>query len=245
MLFHKILSFSFSFLTLASLFTFSLPAVAGEQSVYDFSWLDKDKEVFVLQNRKFRKAMSPYLTLGGGMTTSGAFVDSYYFQGRAGMFVQEEWGLEFLYTKAQGSENETYDSVENINNTGAGATAFRRIVDNYWGVAVLWSPFYAKINTFNSIAYMDWIIGAGIGQLTEHNNKESIRESTPLADTTETHLGGFWETSLKFWVSQNWSVNLDLVGFYYQADKAQNIENENTKAFYSNYDLGLSLSYNF
>lgn len=245
MLTKKILTGLCSFFIFLTLFQWSLPAVAGEQSVYDFSWLDKDKEVFVLQNRKFRKVMSPYLSIGSGMTTSGAFVDSYYFQGRAGMFFQEEFGLEFLYTKASGDENETYKSVENINNTGAGATAFRRIVDNYWGVALLWSPFYAKINTFNSIVYMDWVIGAGIGQLTEHNNKESIRESTPLADTTETHLGGFWETSLKFWVTQDWSVNLDLVGFYYQAEKAQSIADENSKEFYSNYDLGLSLTYHF
>lgn len=245
MLTHKFLASTLSLFTFLTALCFSAPAAAGEQSVYDFSWLDKDKEVFVLQNRKFRKALSPYLSLGSGMTVSGAFVDSYYFQARAGMFMQEEWGLEFLYTKAQGAENETYKSVENINNTGAGATAFRRIIDNYWGVALLWSPFYAKVNTFNSIVYVDWTIGAGFGQLTEHNNKDSIRESTPLADTTETHLGGFWETSLKFWLTQHWSVNADLVGFYYQAEKAQNIENENTKAFYSNYDLGLSLTYNF
>lgn len=245
MLINKILASSLTLLIFSSILTVSVPVYAGEQSVYDFSWLDKDKEVFVLQNRKYRKAMSPYLSIGSGMTTSGAFVDSYYFQGRAGMFMQEEWGLEFLYTKAQGAENETYKSVENINNTGAGATAFRRIVDNYWGVALLWSPFYAKVNTFNSIVYVDWTLGGGLGQLTEHNNKDSIRENTPMPDTTETHLGAFWETSLKFWVTQNWSINCDLVGFYYQADKAQNIENENTKAFYSNYDLGLSLTYNF
>lgn len=223
----------------------SMPVVAGEQSVYDFSWLDKDKEVYVLQNRKFRKVMSPYLSLGSGITPSGAFVDSYYFQGRAGMFFQEEFGLEFLYTKASGEENETYKSVENINNTGAGVSAFRRIVDNYWGVAFLWSPFYAKINTFNSIVYMDWVVGAGIGQLTEKNNKKAIQEGVAQADTSETHLGGFWETSLKFWVTQDWSVNFDLVAFYYQADKALDIKDENNKAFYSNYDLGLSLTYHF
>ncbi len=220
-------------------------AVAGEGSVYDFSWLDKDKEVYVLQNRKFRKAGSPFITIGSGITTSGNFVDSYYFQGRAGFFFTEEWGFEGIYTKANGSENEAYESVQNINGTGSGVSAFRRIVDNYYGVAVLWSPFYGKINTFNSILYLDWIIGAGVGQLTESNNKTAVQTQLPHADETETHVGAFWETTLKFWVSQNWSVNFDIVGFHYQADKALNIKDENSKAYYSNYDLGLSLSYNF
>lgn len=220
-------------------------AVAGEGSVYDFSWLDKDKEVYVLQNRKYRKAGSPFITIGSGMTASGSFVDSYYFQGRAGFFFSEEWGFEGIYTLANGEENEAAESVRNTGSSGS--TPFRRIVENYYGVALLWSPFYGKINTFNSILYVDWIIGAGIGQLTEKNNKKTLRENdgNQYPDESETHVGGFWETSLKFWVNQNWSVNFDVVGFYYEAERAKNIDDENNKAFYSNYDLGLSLSYNF
>ncbi|MCK5884121.1 MAG: outer membrane beta-barrel domain-containing protein [Bacteriovoracaceae bacterium] len=220
-------------------------AVAGEKSVYDFSWLDKDKEVFVLQNRKFRKAGSPFITIGSGMTLNAPFVDSYYFQGRIGFFFAEEWGVEGIYSKAFGVENEAAKSVRNTGSSGS--TPFRRIVESYYGVALLWSPFYGKINTFNSILYVDWTVGGGLGQLTEKNNKKTLRlnDGNQYADESETHMGGFWETSLKFWVSQNWSVNLDVVGFYYQAERANNIDDENIDAFYSNYDLGLSLSYNF
>ncbi len=39
----------------------SLQLVASEKNVYDFSWLDQDKEVYVLQNRKFRKKNKLYV----------------------------------------------------------------------------------------------------------------------------------------------------------------------------------------
>ena len=40
---------------LLCIFLISGVVVANEKSVYEFSWLDKDKEIYVLQNRKFRK----------------------------------------------------------------------------------------------------------------------------------------------------------------------------------------------
>ena len=55
----------------------STSLMASESSLYDFSWLDKDKEVYVLQNRQFHKKGTMNLALGGGMTVSGAFVDAY------------------------------------------------------------------------------------------------------------------------------------------------------------------------
>ena len=60
--------------------------VAGESSTYDFSWLDPDKEVYVLQNRKFRKKRSLFVSGGGGKTLSGAFVDSNSITGAHGIF---------------------------------------------------------------------------------------------------------------------------------------------------------------
>ena len=158
-----------SFFSLSSLLL-SLNLHASEKDIYEFSWLDPDKEVYVLQNRKFRKAEHLYVNLGAGITTSGAFVDSTSIQGRAGYFISEDWGIEVLYAKNNGKENDNFKAVRATSN-GTGSTPFRRIVESYTGGMIVWSPFYSKINTFNKIVYMDWIFGLGVAQLQEHNNK--------------------------------------------------------------------------
>ena len=70
--------------------------IAAEGDTYNFSWLDPDKEVYVLQNRRYRKDSRLYVNVGGGIATSGAFVSSGNLQGRIGLFAMEEWGLEFF-----------------------------------------------------------------------------------------------------------------------------------------------------
>ena len=97
------------FLLLSLLLTTKL--FASEKDIYEFSWLDPDKEVYVLQNRKFRKAGHLHLNAGGGITTSGAFVSSTAIQGRAGYFMTEDFGIEGLYSKNNGKENDTAKGV--------------------------------------------------------------------------------------------------------------------------------------
>jgi outer membrane beta-barrel protein len=229
-------------LLLSTLFSFQL--LASEKDIYEFSWLDQDKEVYVLQNRKFRKVDSLYVNVGGGITTTGAFVDATAIQGRLGYFFTENFGFEGLYSKNSGEENETAKGVRNNNGGGSGTTPFRRIVENYYGVMGLWSPFYSKLNTFNSIVYMDWIFGLGYGQLKEHNNKLRIQNNSPAfegIETVESHSGVLWTAAMKFYVSEDWSIRADLTGFSYSTD---NISTAGT-SYQTNIDAVLSLGYTF
>lgn len=215
---------------------------ASEKDIYEFSWLDPDKEVFVLQNRKFRKAEHLYVNAGGGITTSGAFVTSTALQGRVGYFMSEDFGIEGLYSKNNGKENDTAKGVRSSGVQGTGTTPFRRIVDNYWGVMALWSPFYSKINTFNKVVYMDWIFGVGYSQLKEKNNKLAF-QSAALAnqETTESHSGVIWEAGMKFYLDQNFSIRTDLTSVLYSAN---NISTSGT-SMKTNYDATVSLGYSF
>ena len=131
-----------------------IPLHASEDSVYTFKWLDQDKEVYVLQNRTFRKDGRFFVNAGGGITTSNAFVKSYNAQVRANYYFNEEIGFEFLYSKNSGKENAAADGLR-LTAIGTGGIPFRRIVNNYMAAMLVWSPFYAKINTFNSIVYLD------------------------------------------------------------------------------------------
>jgi outer membrane beta-barrel protein len=223
--------------------TFTTNLFASEKDIYEFSWLDPDKEVFVLQNRKYRKAGHLHVNLGGGITTSGAFVDATAIQGRLGFFVTEDYGVEVLYSKNSGKENLTAKGVRAANGGGTGTTPFRRIVESYSGAMFLWSPFYSKINTFNSIVYMDWIFGLGYAQLKEHNNKLRIKQgqSAEGIETSESHSGILWEAGLKFYVSENFNIRTDLTAIHYNAD---NISTAGS-SYKSNFDATVSLGYSF
>ena len=235
-----------SLICLFSFFGFGIqipPAHASEGSVYDFSWLDPDKEVYVLQNRKFRKKGNFHLNAGYGVTTSGAFVGARSVQGRAGYFFKEEWGIEGIYAKNNGSENEAAQSVRNVG--GAGSTPFRRIVDHYYGAFVLWAPFYGKLNTFNKILYFDWLIGLGLGKMEEANNKDSVRKGYTVPDVKESHNTYMWETGFKFYYNEYFHIRLDLTGQHYKATRARYINTSDSTGWYSNYDVTMSLGLNF
>lgn len=233
------------FLALCSLFLLLLmhnSAIAAEGDTYNFSWLDPDKEVYVLQNRKYRKNGRVYANLGGGLTTSGAFVSAKNLQGRVGYFFKEEFGFEFLYSANSGTENATAKSVRNEGSSGS--VPFRRIVDNYYGAMLLWSPFYSKINTFNTVVYVDWIFGLGYSSLTETNNRdEFISGATSATPTQETHAGLMWQAAMKFYLNESFDVRVNLATVHYKAPKASVATAE--EAWNTNYDLSLTLGYSF
>jgi outer membrane beta-barrel protein len=222
---------------------FTTKLFANEKDVYEFSWLDPDKEVFVLQNRKYRKVDHAYINIGGGITTSGAFVDSTSIQGRVGYFFSEDWGLEGIYAKNSGKENTTAKSIRGQGTGGTGSAPFRRIVDGYTGAMIVWSPFYSKINTFNKIVYMDWIFGVGYAQLKEKNNKNEFGTDINLkyVATSESHSGIIWEFGLKFYINESFSIRTDLTAVNY---KAENVQVPGT-SLKQNYDATVSLGYTF
>ena len=237
-----------SYLTFFFLILTPLDVKAGESDTYSFTWLDPDKEVYVLQNRKYRKKGKVHLNIGGGTTLSGAFVDANTLQGRAGYFFLEEWGFEGIYAKNSGSENVTAESVRNRG--ASGSIPFRRIVDAYMGWMILWSPFYTKINTFNKIIYFDWIFGLGYGSMQETSNREEFL-GLGTSETVTNHNGLLWDVGMKFFISETFNLRLDLTVFHYKADIVKTAGVSGTEdlnsdsEWNSNWDLAASIGINF
>jgi outer membrane beta-barrel protein len=229
-------------LLLISLFVSTI-VMADERSLYNFSWLDKDKEIYVLQNRRFRKDGNFFVGATGGKTLNGAFIDSYGGTFRAGYFFREDWGIELLYGKNTGNENDTARGVKE-----QGTVPFYRKIDSYAGGMVMWAPFYSKINTFNRIFYYDWMFGLGAATITTQDNRNKF---TPGADedklTNESNVGMLWNTGFRFYISDSWSLRLDFTGLTYQANKTKKsgVSTSETKKLFSNFDLGLGLNYTF
>ncbi|MGE3609045.1 MAG: outer membrane beta-barrel domain-containing protein [Bacteriovoracaceae bacterium] len=229
---------------LCLIFSFSVYAAAEDKTLY-YSWLDKDKEIYVLQNRKFRKDGRVYIGFNGVKTTSGVFVDSYGVSGRAGYFFTEDWGFEIAAGKNTGQINNTARGVQE-----QGAVPYYRKIDSYLAAMAMWSPFYSKINTFNKIFYYDWMFGFGLANIKTLDNRNAFDTGSADADklTSQNNMGVIWNTGLRFYVNENWSVRLDFTGLHYQATRSrENSTNEDlsAKTLFSNYDLGIGLNYSF
>jgi outer membrane beta-barrel protein len=216
---------------------------ADETDIYDFSWLDADKEVYVLQNRKFRKDGNLYISAGGQKTLSGAFFDGTGYNLRGGFFFTENWGLELGWAQYSGQTNSNYEGVDN-----QAAIAFYRYVSSAQTAHLMWSPFYAKINTFNTIFYYDWIFGLGFANVVTKDNRDEFGVNPSDDLTTESQSGISWQTGIRFYLTEMVSLRLDVVAIHFQADLAKQDESQDDelkKTWFHNYDLNLGLNLSF
>ena len=220
---------------------------ASEKSVYNFSWLDEDKEVYVLQNRKFRKVDTFYVGGTFAYNLSQDFLDVYGGTARAGYFFTEDWGVEAVFGGNTSTESDTAKGVKS-----QGAFPFYRDIKSYMGAMVMWSPFYSKINTFNKVIYFDWQFGLGVASISTEDNRNlfdsSLSSSQQGSMTKESNIGALWSTNLRFYLSQHWSLRLDITGVSYNADKTTGDTGGNkstSSKLFTNYDLGLGLNYAF
>ena len=242
-----------SFSLISLLFIYSIDIHSSEEDLYEFSWLDKDKEVYVLQNRKYRKDDSFYFSGGGGLTTSGAFVNAFTLQAKTGYFFKEDWGIEFLFSKNFGKENEIAELIKNPNGV-AGSVPFRVFVKSYLGGQILWSPFYSKINTFNKIIYVDWMFGVGGAFLNESNNRNITSAnlndfsqgnrsiSDDSQDVKDSHFAFMWSTGLQFYINKDFYIKVDMLATHFKTITQTSSGNT---IMYNNYDVGLNFGYIF
>ncbi len=216
---------------------------ASEKSLYNFSWVDNDKEIYVLQNRKFRKVDNFYIGATGAYKLSQDFVDAYGGTLRAGYFFTEDWGIEGVFGKNTSTKNDSAKGVES-----QGAFAFTREIESYMGAMAMWSPFYSKINTFNRVVYFDWMFGLGLANVQTKDNRNQFGTTSLNTKTSESNMGAMWNTGFRFYINENWSLRLDVTGLTFKAKRTtqdtNNVKSETSKLF-TTYDLGVGLNYAF
>lgn len=222
----------------------STAVLASEKSLYNFSWLDNDKEIYVLQNRKFRKDGNFYVGATGAYNLSQDFLDAYGGTLRAGYFFKEEWGIEAVFGKNTSTESDSAKGVKE-----QGAIPFYREIESYMGAMVVWAPFYSKINTFNKVVYFDWTFGLGLASINTSDNRNLFVTpvNTDKSMTKENVMGALWNTGFRFYLNEHWSLRLDVTGLTYKADKSkrQNSSSSKDSQLFTNYDLGVGLNYAF
>jgi len=226
-------------LWLLSLSLWSTSVLAGEESTYDFLWLDPDKAVYVLQNKIHKKENSIYMDVGYLTNLTSAFQDTRGVAVKAGYYFHEEWSVEMMYLGYSNSNNDNFRNVQLLK----GGVPFVRRPDRTLGAGIVWSPFYGKINTFNQIVYFDWSFGAGYAQVTTKSNLKSVT-STSASDTyqSENNSGAYLKSAVKFHLNQNWHVGVEWVGTYYQAPGPKNPKQDKIR---SNNDLIFQLGWSY
>jgi outer membrane beta-barrel protein len=203
----------------------SLISLASEDSLYDFLWLDKDKSVYVLQNKQFKKKGRVFTELGylKGMSSNylnvngGALSMSYCFS--------EEWAGEISYLHYSNENNTDYKNVREINDT----EPFVRELVSSTSAMTKWAPFYGKINTFNQIIYFDLILGIGVSSLKSRANL-GVSDTNPNAKKeSENQIGGVSKLELKVYISEYWNFGTYLQSLYYKSEAPRIINKDELK----------------
>ena len=225
-------------LYLLPLFLFSKNTLAGQKNIYDFQWLDPDKAVYVLQNKIYEKKNSFYFNVGYGQSLTADFVSAKNIQFKTGYYFTEEWGFEIVYSTISNSTNTTFDNISRSNDR---VVPFIRQEDGYYGALLIFSPFYAKINTFNKIVYLDWSFGLGFGKVDGKSNKTAFRtEDQNVALEEESNTAFLGKTQFKIFFTELLHFNIDIFVTTYKPEPALE---ERAKSFFVNTDLILSFGF--
>ena len=188
-------------------------AKASDDPEYDFSWLDPDKKVQVLQNRRYRKALHPMISVLGGAASNDPFNTSYSVEPRVSFNISEQFAFEGFYGFYFNSRN-SLDAALAVTSPNALPTV--RETRSRYGGLLQWSPWYAKINVFNSILYFDWYFSAGAGVL---NTALDMRDSTAQASVyqDESYFAAFAATGHQYHFNEWLKVRLDVTTGFYNA----------------------------
>lgn len=232
-------------LVFAQVSAFVAESRASDTDDYNFSWLDPEKKIYVLQNRKYRKADGPHLYLMGGLSGEN-YRQAYQVQPRAAFWFNEDFGLEVFYTARFNSTNNAYRALEqSINNSGVLNSPYIREIKSQLGVLFNWAPWYAKINVFNSILYFDWYFSLGVGTMTTEIGPKTKTDATAGPSwRSENLFAVYLGTGHLFHVSETFMIRLDALAHFYSAPIFGGLPGAPTdSAIFSNltYNVGIGL----
>lgn len=94
------------------------------------------------------------------------------------------------------------------------------------------------------------MFGLGAANIkTEDNRNKFTPGANEDALTSENVFGVLWNTGFRFYISDHWSLRLDVTGLTYKAEKSKQAGSGNpvttADKIFTNYDLGLGLNYTF
>lgn len=218
-------------------------AFAKDGGDYDYSWLENDKKIYVVQNRKYEKALKFDLSLQTGLGITSPYTTAITFVPKLSFYFNEHWGINGFAGFIKNADNVTLTSLKDAN---PGNMPVIEQTSGFFGGTVSWIPFYAKLNMFDQLLYLDWSFSAG-GGLIQNTQNIWKHGASKSQDTTKISYPAFvWGTGHKYFMTRHWSATLDLTSFLYNQKlvDSQGKATSNT-ALIGDYYVTLGLSYLF
>ncbi|RZA05770.1 MAG: outer membrane beta-barrel domain-containing protein [Proteobacteria bacterium] len=224
---------------------------AGQQTEdgdYDFSWLDPEKKIYVVQNRKYLKQNRLEVALSGGIGGGDAYRKSMTVMPRIIFYPSETFGISVFGGFNKNAENH---NVSDLKEAGSSVKPAVRDVSSRLGASVMWLPFYGKVNLFNQILYLDWHFEAGVGTVSTEIDLNKDYGGNPILEETS-HFAFHWGTGQKFFITRNWAARIDFMAQYYNAPSgvvpgvvSPTTATGTPEVSYDNYYVTIGASYTF
>lgn len=197
----------------------SCRVLAGTSDYYDFKWLDPSKQVYVLQDKIYENKKSFHLRVGYLNQGLSDFQDTSGFNIGANYFFTEQIGLEALYSSYSNKNNDSYSAVLNGR---VSVLPFIVKIDSAASLLLMYSPFYAKLNTYNIISYVHWSFSGGFAQLKVQDNylaftnQNNQNNTVIVADSYEaaSKTALVAKTQVQFILGPLVSVNFDYLNYW-------------------------------
>lgn len=212
----------------------------AEENEYSFDWLDPDKKVYVLQNRRYTKANRALLTIMGGLAMSNPYRNGFTLEPRLAYYFNEQIGIEGFMTYGFYTENETYLALKDATGSSISVNPHIREVKQQMGGLLHWAPWYAKINVFNSVLYFDWYFTGGVGSVTTDYFTNAIKDAANTV--SQSFFAVFFGTGHQYHLSRAFTVRLDFTGAMYSAPSRGTTGDSTT---YTNYNFNLGFGVRF
>jgi outer membrane beta-barrel protein len=216
-------------------------AASSSDDDYNFSWLDPEKKIYVLQNRKYRKAGGAHLYVMGGTALAETYRTAFQVQPRLATWFNEDFGFEAFYTARFSSPNNAYKAL--MQASGGGTTPLIREIKSQFGILFNWAPWYAKINVFDTVMYFDWYFSLGAGSMSTEIGPKT-KDDNPSLWQSENLFAVYLGTGQIFHVSEVFKVRLDFLGHFYSAPIFPGIANAPAdKSIFSSFTFSLGVGF--
>jgi outer membrane beta-barrel protein len=187
--------------------------VWAKEDEYHFRWLDPDKKIYVLQNRKFEKAKHVLINAMFGPNAGTPFRSSVMLTPRISYYFKEWIGIEAFFSYTFNWENTLFDAVLSVAPSNLPVVRETRM---QYGGAISLVPWYAKMNFFNQILYFDWYFNLGLGGSSVARDDRPNR-NTSAVYVNETFFTGFLSTGHLYHINRWVHVRLDFTAALYAA----------------------------
>lgn len=170
-------------------------------------WSTKDTDFNVVQNRLYSKAGRFGLSANYGLLVNDPWNTGQVMSGDLSFYPSERFGIE-------GS----YEYINTQNNTATnrliqkGAYPDSNKLRDYFGIAAVWVPFYAKMSVLSSqIIYFDMQVSLGAGMQSyaqQMDNGANIKQSPAVELAITQH----------FFITKHFAIRLDLKNRWYREE---------------------------